>query len=108
MRGRVALAAFAFGLMSMESAYGQIYLPQPPEKKWTESQPLYQPYTGPGYGNKEPQSNSVGQARKQYNDAAGTSAYSTGGNSEATQLGDKPRKPKNKNTKPSSSAEDKR
>ena len=107
---RYLSATVGIGLFAMvAAAHGQsIYLPAPPEKRWTESQPLHAPYTGPGYGNKEPQRNTVGEARKQYNDAAGTSAYSSGGNSEATQLGDKPRKPKNKNTQPPSTTEDKR
>jgi hypothetical protein len=96
------IVGFAISLIVMESAaYGQVNLPAPPEKKWTESQPLYAPYTGPGFGNpSETQGQSVGRARKEYNDASGTPAYSRGGNPEATQLGEKPRKPKNKSRKP--------
>ena len=95
------IVAFAVGLIAMQAAaYGQVNLPAPPEKKWTESQPLYAPYTGPGFGNpSEAQEQSVGRARKEYNDASGTSAYSRGGNPDATQLGEKPRKPK-KSAKP--------
>jgi len=96
------IAGFAISLIVMQSAaYGQVNLPPPPEKKWTDSQPLYAPYTGPGFGNpSETQGQSVGRARKEYNDASGTPAYSRGGNPEATQLGEKPRKPK-KRAKPS-------
>ena len=99
---RIAFATFAIGLIAMgPAAYGQVNLPAPPEKKWTESQPLYAPYTGPGFGNpSEPQSERVGRARKEYHDASGTSAYSRGGNPEASQLDGKPRKPK-KRAKPS-------
>ena len=99
---RIAFATFAIGLIAMgPAAYGQVNLPAPPEKKWTESQPLYAPYTGPGFGNpSEPQSERVGRARKEYHDASGTSAYSRGGNPGATQLDSKPRKPKNKSPKP--------
>ena len=95
------IVGFAIGLIVMQSAaYGQVNLPAPPEKKWTDSQPLYAPYTGPGFGNpSEAQGQSVGRARKQYHDASGASAYSRGGTPETTQLGDKPRKPK-KSAKP--------
>jgi len=111
-----AFATLAIGLIAMEpAAYGQVNLPAPPEKKWTESQPLYAPYTGPGFGNpSEPQGERIGRARKEYNDASGTPAYSRGGNPEASQLDGKPRKPKNKSPKPDAaphpapSADDKR
>ena len=100
VRASVALTTFAISVGLQSAAYGQIYLPAPPEKKWTESQPLYAPYTGPGFGNADkPQGEPAGGARKKYHDAAGTSAYSSSGNPEATQLGDKPRKPK-KSAKP--------
>ena len=96
------IAGFAISLIVMQpAAYGQVNLPAPPEKKWTDSQPLYAPYTGPGFGNpSETQGQSVGRARKEYNDASGTPAYSRGGNPEASQLDGKPRKPK-KRAKPS-------
>lgn len=99
------IAGFAIVLAAMHSAaHGQVNLPPPPEKKWTESQPLYAPYTGPGFGNpSETQGQSVGRARKQYNDASGASAYSHGGSPEVTQTGEKPRKPKNKKPKPDGS-----
>ena len=93
----------AIGLIALTSAaYGQVSLPPPPEKK--SSEPFYAPYTGPGFGNpSESQTQSVGRARKQNNDAAGAPAYSRGGNPDATPPGEKPRKPKNKNAKPDAS-----
>jgi hypothetical protein len=99
------LAAFAICIAMVPAAYAQtVYMPPPRDKNWTESQPLYQPYTGPGFGNPDtPKNQPVGQAKKKYNDAAGTSAYSSGGNPEATQLGPKPRKPKSKNPQPDGS-----
>ena len=84
------LGACLMGMVSV--AYGQagqtIYMPPKPEKRWTESQPLYAPYTGPGYGNPDTaaQREPIGHASKKYHDAAGASAYSKGGNTEATTL----------------------
>jgi hypothetical protein len=100
------IGACLMGMVSV--AYGQagqtIYMPPKPEKRWTESQPLYAPYTGPGYGNPDTaaQREPVGHASKKYHDAAGASAYSKGGNTEATTL-EKPhkkRKPQTANTQP--------
>ena len=51
--------------------------------------PFYTPYTGPGFGNpdaKAREAEPVGTSKKKFHDASGTSAYSRGGNNEATAL----------------------
>ena len=87
-------ATVAISLLAMASvAHAQVSLPPPAEN--TEPRPLYAPWTGPGFGNPDAQHDSVGHARKSYNDASGTPAYSSGGNPEATDGNQKPRKSKN-------------
>ena len=83
-------------------AHAQVDLPPPPEK--TEPRPFYAPWTGPGFGNPDAPHDSVGRARKTYNDASGASAYSPGGNTEATSLDRTHRPKKPKNVKPAAPA----
>jgi hypothetical protein len=62
-----------------------------------DPQPFYTPYTGPGFGNPDADQRNtqpIGKSRKQYHDAAGTSAYSKGGNTEVTPLGPPSNKPR--------------
>jgi hypothetical protein len=59
--------------------------PDPPQ--------FYTPYTGPGFGNPDANQRKeepLGTSRRKYHDASGTSAYSRGGNSEATPLAPPP------------------
>lgn len=94
-----ARATTAISLLAMAAmAHAQVSLPPPPEK--TEPRPLYAPWTGPGFGNPDSQHDSVGHARKSYNDASGTPAYSSGGSPEATAPDGIQRPKKNKNAKP--------
>lgn len=97
-------------LILVPMAHAQVSLPPPPEK--TEPRPLYAPWTGPGFGNPDSPHDSVGRARKTYNDASGAPAYSPGGNPEATppEGVQKPKKPKKTNltTKPPKPASNER
>lgn len=90
-------ATLAVTLIATASvAYGQSSAPANKDgtKPRPDPQPFYQPYTGPGFGN--PDANAkpeqpVGRSRKKYNDPAGASAYSRGGNTEATPLNAAPK-----------------